>query len=69
MADPQQFGDLAVLAGLEPDHPLARLAADEYGRLMRRLGGEASEREMWLVMLCVQRAVEFEASRGDLGPR
>jgi len=63
MAEPTQFGDLAVLAGLSPDHPLARLAEDEHARLMRRLGGEASERETWLVMLCVQRAVELAAAR------
>lgn len=70
MAETSQYGNLAALAGLDPDHALVRFAKAEHDRLMRRLGGQASEREAWLVALCVQRAVEIEAARKPpaLGP-
>jgi hypothetical protein len=50
------------IAGLAADHPLVKLAEAEHARLMKRLGGQASVREQWLVALCVQRAVQLEAS-------
>jgi hypothetical protein len=65
MGKPPDFGHLAALAELAPDHPWVRIAQDEHARLMRRLGGEASEREQWRVALCVQRRVELEIARGE----
>ena len=66
MAEPPRYGHLAALSGLDADHPLVRVAEAEHDRLMRRLGGEASEREAWLAELCVQRAVEIAAMKaGD----
>lgn len=58
---PRTIEELARLADLPPDHRLVRIAVAEHDRLMRKLGGEASEREQWLVMLCVQRAMEIAA--------
>jgi hypothetical protein len=71
MAETPRYGHLAALAGLDPDHALVRLAEAEHDRLMRRLGGQVSEHEAWLVELCVQRAVEIEASHaaGTPAPR
>jgi len=34
---------------------------------MRKLDGHASEREQWLVTLCLQRAVELAAMRDQRG--
>jgi hypothetical protein len=62
MAESRRWGHLAALAGLDPDHPLVKVAEAEHDRLMRRLGGQASERETWLVALCVRRAVELAAA-------
>ena len=62
MADQPNYSHLAALAGLPDDNPLVRLAATEHAALMQKLGGQASEREMWLVALCVQRAVELAAN-------
>jgi hypothetical protein len=59
MGKPPDFGHLAGLAGLATDHPWVCVADAEYARLMRRMGGEASEREAWLVALCVLRRVEL----------
>jgi hypothetical protein len=65
LSSPRVGGNrLAVLAGLPPDHPWVRIAQNEHTRLMRRLGGEASEREQWPVALCVRRRVELEIARG-----
>lgn len=63
---PRTIEDLAQLAGLPPDHRLVRIAVAEHERLMRKLDGEASERERWLLMLCVQRAMEIAALRHQL---
>ena len=52
MAEFPTRGHLAALAGLDADHPLVEVAEAEHDRLMRRLGGQASERETWLVALC-----------------
>jgi hypothetical protein len=62
MPETPPYTTLAALAGLAADHPLVKLAAAEHERLMRRLGGHASEREQWLVALVVQRTVELEAT-------
>jgi hypothetical protein len=62
MPEATKYAPLADLTGLDADHPLVKLAEAEHARLMRRLGGRASEREAWLVVLCVQRAVEIEAT-------
>ena len=56
------YGHLAALAGLPPTHRLVRLAEREHRRLMRSLGGTASERELWLIEQCVLRLVEREAA-------
>ena len=62
MPDPADYAHLAALAGLAPDHPLVQLAAAEHARLMRKLGGEATEHEAWLVAIAVQYRVELEAA-------
>ena len=54
--------ELAKRAGLAVDDPLVALAEAEQTRLMQRLGGEASDREAWLVALCVQYRVQLEAA-------
>ncbi|HME24243.1 MAG TPA: hypothetical protein VKI44_23415 [Acetobacteraceae bacterium] len=47
MAEPSRHGHPAALAG-DPGHPLVKVAEAQHEQLMRRRGGEASERDAWL---------------------
>jgi hypothetical protein len=63
MMPEHDFRQMAELAGLDADHHLVHAAEREHTRLLHKLGSELTDREAWLVMQLVQRAVEIEAMR------